>query len=241
MSQQGARAGSHSSGHKNPASTSLAPRSWQKPVAAAPAGNFLESDFPRLSDTVQRMANSNSDASSRSRSQISDGKRHAGSSTAQIPCQVPVAAETGIDFRIGSFAQILPQWREAFSAVVNFLHGRSDDPFWRKYVKGEGFASRMVRELGVSASSPDQAVVDGMSTALQGGAQDAREWLRSLVYKKDLHLPGIPVHVCLPTGFTKGQQNGDGNNCFIGSCVQSLTRTRVSMYDPTHILRCRQI
>ena len=108
-------------------------------------------------------------------------------------------------------------------------------------MRSERFANRVARELDVSARSPDPAVVLGMRTALQGNAQDACEWMRSLVYRKDLHLPGIPVDVRIPAGFTKGQQNGDGNNCFIGSCVQSLERRRVNMNDLAHTFRCRRI
>ena len=62
-----------------------------------------------------------------------------------------------------------------------------------------------------------------------------------LVYKKDLHLPGIPVPVRLPSGFARGEANGDGNNCFIGSCVQSLERNPVRMNDLAHSFRCRRI
>ena len=171
MSQQGPRAGSHPCGLNIPASTSLAQQSWQKPAAAAPVSNFLDSDFPRLSDTIQHMSSSNSNASFRSRSSLNKNagssaaqvscempvaaatgnsnssfrsrSKDAGSSAAQISCEIPSAAATDIDFRIGSFARIPSEWRESFSAVVNLLLGQSDNSTWQRYMRSERFATRV--------------------------------------------------------------------------------------------------
>ena len=156
---------------------------------------------------------------------------------------MPVAAATGINFSTASSssAQVPLAWRESFSAVVNQLLGQSCNSTWQAYMRSEGFAARVARELHVCARSPDVTVVGDMATALQGGLFCAAEWLLSLVYRKDLHAPGRPVEVCLPSGFFKGEANGDGNNCFIGSCVQSLERKHVAMNDLAHTSRCRRI
>ena len=65
MSQNELRSGSHPCASNSPASTSLAQLPWQKPAAAAPATDYLESESVYcISDEAPHISNSNSSPSS---------------------------------------------------------------------------------------------------------------------------------------------------------------------------------
>ena len=63
----------------------------------------------------------------------------------------------------------------------------------------------------------------------------------SLVYRKELLIPGMPRIMALPQGFRCGRASGAENNCFIHAVVQLVANTEVDPSDAPFLARCRNI
>jgi hypothetical protein len=135
---------------------------------------------------------------------------------------------------------VLPeQWQAPYRVAAQQLASLCQDRRWQTYMAGDGLRARLLRELGVAAAQECAA-------ALALGDLGAMEWLVDLVYKKELHLPGLPAATELPGGFRQGAATGDGNNCFISAGAQSMLQSdlgpgEAGHWPEDHVALCRRI